>query len=102
MRYARGCTKNIFGGSIKTLDTVTGNGDNESSKRNKESEMARREVTKDEIFKAIGPLNVHPRPTGEWPYTSHFQTPSGEIRGTIEHYLPEGSALPKSRYWLPT
>lgn len=60
-----------------------------------------REVSKNEFFKVIGPQNVTPYPEGNWPYTSHFKTPSGIVRGKIVNFLPEGSALTQSRYLLP-
>lgn len=60
-----------------------------------------REVTKDEFFADIGKRNVHPTPTGDWPYTSIFKTPEGHERGRIVDYLPEGQALTASRYYLP-
>lgn len=60
-----------------------------------------REVTKDEFFKAMGPLDVTPCPQGNWPYTSLFKTRSGQVRGVIEKFLPEGSGLEQSRYLLP-
>lgn len=65
------------------------------------NELGWRLVTKDEFWAAIGNQNVTPRPVGPWPYTSLFKTPAGQVRGKIEDYLPEGSALTKSRYWLP-
>lgn len=63
--------------------------------------MAWREVSMDEFYRHIGPQNVHPTPTGPWPYTSMFKTPSGDVRGKTEGYLPDGSRLPKNRYFLP-
>lgn len=59
------------------------------------------EVTKEQFFAAINLLNVHPSPEGRWPYTSVFKTPYGEAKGKIVDYLPEGSGLTKSRYYLP-
>ncbi len=60
-----------------------------------------REVTKEEFFTAINGQDVSPYPTGKWPYLSLFKTRSGHVWGKIEGYLPEGSALEASRYWLP-
>ena len=63
--------------------------------------MTWNEVPKDGFYRGIGKQNVHPHPVGSWPYTSEFKTPSGEVRGKVEGYLPAGSALPKNRYYLP-
>lgn len=60
-----------------------------------------KEVSKDEFFAVIGPQNVHPRIKGTYPYTCHFETPSSEIRGKTVDYIPDGEALPKTRYYLP-
>lgn len=60
-----------------------------------------REVTKDEFYKAIGNQDVSPTPVGSWPYTSLFKTRAGQVVGKVEQYLPEGSGLTNSRYWLP-
>lgn len=60
-----------------------------------------KEVTKDEFYRVIGPQNVTPYPTGDWPYLSLFKTPSGEVRGKTEAFIPEGQALEQKRYWLP-
>ena len=66
------------------------------------SDSAWREVSMDEFYKTVGPLNVNgnilPTP---WPYTTHVLTPSGQVRGKIVGYLPEASALEAKRYYLP-
>ena len=59
------------------------------------------EVTKEEFYKVIGKLNVHPYPVGNYPYTSIFKTPEGYERGRAVDYYPEGEALTKTRYYLP-
>jgi len=59
------------------------------------------EVAQEEFYKVIGGLDVHPVPTGPWPYTSLFKTPSRFVRGKAELYYPEGSGLTATRYWLP-
>lgn len=62
-----------------------------------------REVTQDEFFKAIGPLDVHPCPVGPYPYTSVFRTQLGVEHGRIvsEYEHPElGCGLTKDRYYL--
>lgn len=63
--------------------------------------MIDREVSKDDFYSAIGPQNVTPIPVGPWPYTSLFKTPSGEVRGKAVGFIPEGSALSSTRYYLP-
>ena len=60
-----------------------------------------REVTMDEFYAVIGPQNVSPNPTGPYPYTSLWRTPSGEIRGKTVGYIPDGSALASKRFYLP-
>lgn len=60
-----------------------------------------REVSKDEFYRVMGPLNVTPSPTGAWPYTSLFKTPRGNVVGKSVGYIPEGSALSATRYYLP-
>lgn len=53
------------------------------------------EVTKDQFYAAIGPLNVHPTPEGPWPYKSVFKTPSGRVMGWIQ----DGDHTKPSRYF---
>lgn len=60
-----------------------------------------KEVTQEEFYRVIGPQNVTPTPEGNWPYTSYFRTPMGELRGKVINYLPEGEGLTKKRYLLP-
>lgn len=61
-----------------------------------------REVTKDQFYQSIGNQNVTPYPQqGPWPYTSLFKTPSGEVRGKVVGFVPEGAALEQKRYYLP-
>ena len=60
-----------------------------------------REVTREEFHKTVLTLNVHPQIVGNWPYTSIFKTPSGQEKGRIEQFYPEGAGLPQSRYLLP-
>ena len=56
------------------------------------------EVSKDEFFRRIGDMDVTPYPIGDWPYTSHWKTRRGDVVAKTVDYLPEGSALPKTRY----
>lgn len=63
--------------------------------------MAWREVSMDEFYEHIGPQDVSPWPVGPWPYTSEFKTRGGFVLGKVEGYLPDGSKLPKNRYFLP-
>ena len=59
-----------------------------------------REVSKDNFYRAMN-QNVHPQIIGNFPYTSLFKTPLGEVRGKVVGYFPEGSALAENRYYLP-
>ncbi len=56
------------------------------------------EVSKDEFFRRIGDMDVTPYPIGDWPYTSNWKTRMGDVVAKTVDYLPEGSALPKTRY----
>ncbi len=38
-------------------------------------------VPRAEFFRAIGPQDVTPIPRGKYPYSSHWRTPRGELRG---------------------
>ena len=61
------------------------------------------EVSKDELFRRIGSMDATPYPiVGNWPYTSQWKTRRGDVVAMTVDYLPEGSALPKTRYivWL--
>jgi hypothetical protein len=41
-------------------------------------------VSRARFYALMGPpLNVHPSPEGEWPYTSKFKTPLGVCYGEI-------------------
>ena len=62
-----------------------------------------REVTKEVFHQEVLTLNVHPQIVRNWPYTSIFKTPSGQERGRIELYFPDGrtAGLTESRYLLP-
>lgn len=52
------------------------------------NEPAWREVTRDEFFRCIGPLNVHPHiQPGPYPYTSIWRTPDRtEIGKSVDSY----------------
>lgn len=39
-----------------------------------------REVTKAEFFAAMNPLNVHPRPKGNYPYVTDWEMQDGSRR----------------------
>jgi hypothetical protein len=60
-----------------------------------------RETTEADFFATIGKLNCHPRIEGQYPYTSFFLTPQHVEVGRIVRYIPDGKALPESRYILP-
>ncbi len=62
------------------------------------TEQRWREVTKDEFYWIIGPLNVHPQvQENPWPYTCLFKGVEGRIHGkTLCESVPN-----PARYWLP-
>jgi hypothetical protein len=62
-----------------------------------------REVTREVFHQAVLTLNVHPSIVGNWPYTSIFKTPSGQERGRIVEFYPDGmtAGIPEKRYLLP-
>ncbi len=43
-----------------------------------------RKVTKDEFFKAIGPLDVVVSVHGDYPYTTEFRLRAGRLVGKID------------------
>lgn len=51
-------------------------------------------VSKEEFFRVIGPLNVHPsiRPT-KFPYTSDWKTPQGKLYGTSIDHVESGAII---------
>jgi hypothetical protein len=59
-----------------------------------------KEVTKEEFYKSVGPLNVHPHIIGNYPYTSIYQFPDRREHGRTVDYIPEGKALAETRYYL--
>lgn len=58
-----------------------------------------REVSQDEFYATVGPLNVHPQiqPPEKYPYTQLWKTPTrqvmgktvGQQNGTSRYYLPQ-------------
>jgi hypothetical protein len=42
-----------------------------------------RQVSKDEFYKAVGPLNVHPNIVTGWPYTSEWRLQNDMARTLI-------------------
>jgi hypothetical protein len=60
------------------------------------------EVMKDEFYRKIGKLDCHPRPRGNYPYTSDFVTSYGVVVGVAEDYHPEGhKGIVATRYFIP-
>ncbi len=70
-----------------------------------------RQVSQEEFYAAMGPLNVHPRievrsvvtpifPDGRTLYDSVFETPGRLERGRIIENLADDSALPTHTYYL--
>lgn len=60
-----------------------------------------KEVSKDEFFATVGPINCTPRPIGEYPYTSIYETPNRVEVGRVEHKLVDGKYPPQATYLLP-
>ena len=60
-----------------------------------------REVSKEEFFVTVGQLNVHLSIQGRYPYTALWNTPMGHVKGKTVDYIPEGKALPLTRYYAP-
>lgn len=63
-----------------------------------------RQVTRDEFFVAINPLNVHPDPTGRYPYTTEWRMQDGTRRLVgVSRSLYEATRYrwpPESEYFL--
>ncbi|MEB3209298.1 MAG: hypothetical protein VKK63_10335 [Synechococcus sp.] len=65
-----------------------------------------KEVTKDQFFETINRLSlngvdVHPSiRRAPWPYTFDWKGRYGSVYGVTQDYLPEGSSLTKTRYFL--
>ena len=57
-----------------------------------------REVPRAEFWRAIGPQDVHPKPVGPWPYSSHFETRARQTVGVI---LPAPNCASEPTYHLP-
>lgn len=53
-----------------------------------------RETTQKEFFAVIGPLDVHPRVEGSWPYTAFFEDKARRVHGKTTGH--------PTRYFLPT
>ena len=54
------------------------------------------EVSKEEFFSVIGPMDVNPVPTGPYPYVSIFEDPKRYAHGKIEN----GGTGKENRYYL--
>lgn len=58
-----------------------------------------REVTYEEFFAAMGPLNVHPRIVGPWPYVSQWTMQDGSRRIVgMSEVIPRGEGDGHRRY----
>lgn len=55
------------------------------------------EVSREAFFDEMGPKDVHPTPTGNWPYTSLWKTRAGHVVGKTVNYLEPGNPFPKTR-----
>ena len=60
-----------------------------------------REVSESEFYGAMNPLDVHPYPTGDYPYTMMWRLRDQQIVGQSIDYRPDGSGLLQTRYLLP-
>tara|TARA_B100002049_G_scaffold93692_1_gene69268 strand:- start:1319 stop:1537 length:219 start_codon:yes stop_codon:yes gene_type:complete len=56
-----------------------------------------REVTKDEFYREIGPQNVTPYPTGNFPYVSLYKLPDGRVCGKAV----DGKRHGDTKFYLP-
>lgn len=64
-----------------------------------------RKVTKDEFYKVIGTLNVHPQiQNSKWPYTALWKMQdyrnNGQIVGKTVDVVSDGKALAVKEYYL--
>lgn len=57
------------------------------------------EVERHEFYKLIGPLDVHPKIIGEFPYTSLFKNKNGAVKGIAVDSKVNGLLI--TRYYLP-
>lgn len=57
------------------------------------------EVTKEQFFAKIGPLNVHPRLIGSYPYASEWRMQNGAQ--TLAGWSKDGGTNKPTRYCLP-
>ena len=66
-----------------------------------------REITQEEFFNTVGKLDVHPTPTGTWPYLSVWKHRCGRIAGwskSSSDYSKKNldeKHRPRSRYYVP-
>lgn len=62
-----------------------------------------KQVTREEFYRAMRGLNVHPSVRGgPWPYTSDWKLAGGAgiVVGRTEDYLVPGTAITETRYFL--
>ena len=65
-----------------------------------------RQVSKEEFFKIVGPQNVHPQiQNSNYPYTSLWKLQGSYasrevVVGKTVGVIPEGKALPITKYYL--
>lgn len=59
-----------------------------------------KEVSRDEFFATVAARDVHPTPEGKYPYTSYWRGRAGRVYGVSANYLPEGSGLEETRYYV--
>jgi len=54
-------------------------------------------VSKEAFFKVMNPLNVHPHPRGNWPYTSYWELRNRKLVGKT---IPAEKYPHENKYYL--
>lgn len=63
--------------------------------------MTFREVTKEEFYAAMGPLDVHPQIVTRWPYTAEWRLQWGMKRAVVgKTVITEGRGTLITTYFL--
>lgn len=57
-------------------------------------------VSMDRFFEFVNPKDVHPYPTGKWPYTSLWKTRGGQVVAKSVDIVPEGGVHPITHYYI--
>lgn len=56
------------------------------------------EVTKKQFYSFVGALDIHPKPIGNYPYTSLWKTQYGVVRAKTINFEDKGQ--PKTKYYI--